>query len=207
LDNGVAMNIAVLASGNGTNLQALIDAEKRGELAGAKIVLALSDNSGAFALKRAKEAGIETFVLETKGFSSREEYDKKIIEQLEKAKVELVILAGFMRILSDHFVDKYHGRMMNIHPALLPSFKGVYGIKDAFDRGVKVSGVTVHFVDRELDAGPVILQEAVKVEENDTEESLEEEIHKIEHRLYPEAVRLFVQGRLRIEGKKVKISK
>ena len=201
------MNIAVLASGNGTNLQALIDAEKRGELAGAKIVLALSDNSGAFALKRAKEAGIETFVLETKGFSSREEYDKKIIEQLEKAKVELVILAGFMRILSDHFVDKYHGRMMNIHPALLPSFKGVYGIKDAFDRGVKVSGVTVHFVDRELDAGPVILQEAVKVEENDTEESLEEEIHKIEHRLYPEAVRLFVQARLRIEGKKVKISK
>ncbi|MGB2878821.1 MAG: phosphoribosylglycinamide formyltransferase [Candidatus Omnitrophota bacterium] len=201
------MNIAVLASGNGTNLQALIDAEKRRELAGAKIVLVLSDNSGAFALKRAKEAGIETFVLEAKGFSSREEYDKKIIEQLEKAKVELVILAGFMRILSDHFVDKYYGRMMNIHPALLPSFKGAHGIKDAFDRGVKVSGVTVHFVNKELDAGPVILQEAVKVEENDTEESLEEEIHKIEHRLYPEAVRLFVQGRLRIEGKKVQISK
>ncbi len=198
------MNIAVFVSGNGSNLQALIDAEKSGNLAEAKIALVVSDNPEAYALKRAQEAGIKTFVLEAKAFKSREEYDKKVMEQLCAAKIELIVLAGFMRLLSDHFVDEYYGRIINIHPALLPSFKGTRGIKDAFDCGVKVTGVTVHFVNKELDAGPIILQSPVEIMKDDTLETLEEKIHKIEHRLYPEAVRLFVQGCLRIEGQKVK---
>ncbi|MGB2599471.1 MAG: phosphoribosylglycinamide formyltransferase, partial [Candidatus Omnitrophota bacterium] len=193
------MNIAVFVSGNGTNLQALIDAEKSEGLAGAKIVLVVSDKTEAFAVKRAEKAGIETFVLEAKGFGSREEYDKKIMEKLRASKIELIVLAGFMRLLSDHFVDEYYGRILNVHPALLPSFKGTHGIKDAFDYGVKVTGVTVHFVNKELDAGPVILQSPVQIDEEDTLGTLEEKIHKIEHELYPEAVRLFAQGRLRIE--------
>ncbi|MGB3082994.1 MAG: phosphoribosylglycinamide formyltransferase [Candidatus Omnitrophota bacterium] len=198
------MNIAVFVSGNGTNLQALIDAEKSEGLAGAKIVLAVSDKTEAFALKRAEKEGIETFVLEAKGFGSREEYDKKIMEKLRASKIELIVLAGFMRLLSDHFVDEYYGRILNVHPALLPSFKGTHGIKDAFDYGVKVTGVTVHFVNKELDAGPVILQSPVQIDEEDTLGTLEEKIHKIEHELYPEAVRLFAQGRLRIEGRKAR---
>ncbi|MGB2660997.1 MAG: phosphoribosylglycinamide formyltransferase [Candidatus Omnitrophota bacterium] len=198
------MNIAVFVSGNGTNLQALIDAEKSEGLAGAKIVLVVSDKTEAFAVKRAEKAGIETFVLEAKGFGSREEYDKKIMEKLRASKIELIVLAGFMRLLSDHFVDEYYGRILNVHPALLPSFKGTHGIKDAFDYGVKVTGVTVHFVNKELDAGPVILQSPVQIDEEDTLGTLEEKIHKIEHELYPEAVRLFAQGRLRIEGRKAR---
>jgi phosphoribosylglycinamide formyltransferase-1 len=198
------MNVAVFVSGNGTNLQALIDAEKNEGLSGAKIVLVVSDKPEAFALKRAEKAGVETLVLEAKGFGSREDYDKKIMEKLRAAKIELIVLAGFMRLLSDYFVDEYYGRILNVHPALLPSFKGTHGIKDAFDYGVKVTGVTVHFVNKELDAGPVILQSPVQIDEGDTLETLEEKIHRIEHELYPEAVRLFAQGHLRIEGRKVR---
>jgi len=199
------MNIAVLASGNGTNLQALIDAEKRGELSGGKITLVAGDKPKAFALERAKKAGIRTFVLEAEPGQSREEYDSKLLAGLKESKTELVVLAGFMRILGDRFVDEYEGRILNIHPALLPSFAGAHGIKDALEHGVKVTGVTVHFVNKELDAGPVILQEKVSIGEDDTLESLEEKIHKVEHRLYPEAVRLFVEGKLKIEGRKVRI--
>lgn len=201
------MNIAVFASGNGTNLEALIDAGSAGKLAGGRIVLVVSDKPEAFALKRAEKAGIETLVLEAKGFSSREEYDKKIIERLKEKNIELVALAGFMRILSDGFIEEYKGKILNIHPALLPSFKGVHGIKDAFSYGVKVTGVTVHFVEKDLDAGPVILQESVRIEESDTLDTLEEKVHKIEHKLYPEAVRLFVSGKLKLEGRKVSILK
>jgi phosphoribosylglycinamide formyltransferase-1 len=199
------MNIAVFVSGNGTNLQALIDAEKRNGLADSKIVLVVSDNPEAFALERAKKADIETFIQEKSNFKSREDFDKKVIEKLHEVNIELVVLAGFMRLLSDHFVDEYNNRILNIHPALLPSFKGTHGIKDAFEYGVKVTGVTVHFVNKELDAGPVILQEGVRIEEDDTLDTLEEKIHKTEHKLYPEAVRLFVQGRLKVEGGKVKV--
>ncbi len=197
------MKIAVLASGNGTNLQALIDAQAKGELAGGEINIVISDNPDAFALKRAEKAGIKTFVLKAAAGESREEYDKKIVKKLKEEMVELVVLAGFMRILSDHFVNSFRNKMMNIHPALLPSFKGAHGIKDAFDHGVKATGVTVHFVTSELDSGPIILQKSVSVEENDTLDTLEEKIHKVEHRLYPEAVRLFVQGKLRVDGRKV----
>lgn len=199
------MNIAVFVSGSGTNLQALIDAEAKSLLGEGKITLVVSDKPEAFALKRAEEAGIKTFVLEAAGFSSREEYDKKIIEALKKEKIDLVVLAGFMRLLSPLFVDEYEGRILNIHPAILPSFKGTHGIRDAFSHGVKVTGVTVHFVNKELDDGPIILQEEVEIKEDDTEETLEERIHKVEHKLYPEAVRLFTEGKLKIEGRKVKV--
>jgi len=199
------MNIAVLVSGNGSNLQALIDAEKSGALSGGRIVLVVSDNARAFALKRAEKSGIKTFILEKEQFNSREEYDEVLMETLKADKIELVVLAGFMRILSGGFIDAYENRVLNIHPALLPSFKGKDGIKDAFKSGVKVTGVTVHFVEHELDSGPVILQRSVPISAEDTLGSLEEKIHAAEHKLYPEAIRLFVEGRLKIEERTVKI--
>jgi len=190
------MNIAVFVSGNGTNLQAVIDAVSRGVIK-AKIALVVSNNKDAYALTRAKNAGIETFILSHKGFSSREDYDKEVIKELKKKKIDLVVLAGFMRLLSPLFVKKYKNKILNIHPSLLPQFKGTHGIKDAFRSGAKKTGVTVHFVDEELDHGAIVLQEAVKIEEKDTPESLEEKIHKVEHKLYPEAVRLFVEGKIK----------
>ena len=199
------MNIAVFVSGNGSNLQALIDAEARGELAGGRISLVVCDQPGAFALKRAEKAGVRTFVLEAEGFSSREEYDREVARELQKEKIELIVLAGFMRILGGEFVDKYRGRIMNIHPALLPSFRGTHGIRDAVEYGVKVTGVTVHFVDKGLDSGPVILQKCVPIEKDDTMDTLEEKIHGEEHKMYPEAVRLFAEGRLKLSGRRVDI--
>ncbi len=193
------MNIAVFASGNGTNLQAIIDEVSRGGIK-AKIALVVSDNKSAYALRRAKKAGIETFVLNHKEFASRESRDREIIKELEKKNIGLVVLAGFMRLLSPYFVKKYKNRILNVHPSLLPLFKGTHGIKDAFESGAKKTGVTVHFVDEELDHGPIILQETVNVDADDTLDTLEEKIHKIEHKLYPEAVRLFVEGKLKVKG-------
>ena len=192
------MNIAVFVSGNGTNLQAIIDAVSHGKI-NTKIALVISDNKDAYALTRAKEASIETFVLSPKGFKTREDYDKEIIKELQKRNVELVVLAGFMRLVSPYFVKEYNNRIINIHPSLLPAFKGTHGIKDAFESGIKTTGVTVHFVDSELDHGPIILQEAVKISENDTLESLEKRIHEVEHRLYPKAIKMFVDGKIVIE--------
>jgi len=199
------MNIAIFVSGSGTNLQAIIDSVKKGEIK-AKIALVVSDNKDAYAIQRAKKADIDRFILSSKGFKKREDYDKEIIKELEKKNIELVVLAGFMRLLSSYFINKYKNKILNIHPALLPAFKGTHGIKDAFDYGVKKTGVTVHFVDEELDHGPIILQESVAIKEGDTLESLEEKIHKVEHKLYPEAIRLFVEGKLKKEGRKVKIT-
>jgi phosphoribosylglycinamide formyltransferase-1 len=198
------MNIAVFVSGNGTNLQAIIDSVSRGEIA-VKITLVVSDNKDAYALTRARNANIGTLVLSPKDFKKREDYDSEIIKELQKRDVDLVVLAGFMRLVSSHFVRVFKLRIMNIHPALLPSFKGTHAIKDTFEYGVKRTGVTIHFVDDELDHGPIILQETVNVEENDTLESLEEKIHKVEHRLYPEAIRLFTEGKIEIEGRRVRI--
>jgi len=185
------VNIAVFVSGNGSNLQAIIDAVERREIK-CVIALVVSDKKDAHALTRARNAGIETFVLDPAGFSSREEYDKAIIKELECRGVQLVVLAGFMRLLSAYFVKKYKGRIINIHPALLPSFKGTHGIRDAFNAGVKVTGVTVHFVDEELDHGPIIAQEAVRIQD-DTLESLEEKVHRVEHRLYPKVIKALVE--------------
>lgn len=198
------MNIAVFVSGNGTNLQAIIDENQKGSLK-CNIALVVSDNKNAYALARAEKAGIETFVLSPKTFKTRKSYDAVIIKELEKRNIELIVLAGFMRLLSDPFVRKYKNRILNIHPALLPSFKGAHGIKDAYQYGVKVTGVTVHFVDEELDHGPIILQGALDVRRGETADELEKRIHELEHKMYPEAVRLFCEGKLKIKGRKVEI--
>ena len=198
------MNIAVFCSGFGSNFQAIVDASKT-KLFDANVAIMVCDNKGAFALERAKKENIKTLLVLRENFKTREDFENKIIDRLEKEDIELICLAGFMRVLSPEFVKQYENRILNIHPALLPSFKGTHGIKDAFERGVKVTGVTVHFVTGELDAGPIILQEAVRIEEDDTEETLEKKIHAVEHTLYPKAIRLFTEGRLKVKGGKVKI--
>jgi phosphoribosylglycinamide formyltransferase-1 len=193
-----------LCSGSGTNLQAIIDAVKTGYIP-AEIALVVSDNKDALAVGRARERGIETLVLDKKDFKTREEFDKEIVKNLKKKDVGLVVLAGFMRLLSPYFIREYRNKIMNIHPALLPSFKGAHGIKDALEHGAKVTGPTVHFVDEELDHGPIILQKALEIRENDTEETLLERVHSQEHRIYPEAIKLFVEGRLKIAGRRVRV--
>jgi phosphoribosylglycinamide formyltransferase-1 len=198
------VNIAVFASGRGTNFSAIIRAIKKGKIK-ANLSLLVCDNPKAGALARAKRAGIKFAKVLREDFSSKEDFEAKILQHLEENKIDLIVLAGFMRLISAGFVKKYEGRILNIHPALLPSFKGTKAIEDAFNYGVKVSGVTVHFVDTEMDHGPIILQEAVKIEEDDTLASLEAKIHKLEHRLYPEAIRLYVEGKLKIEARKVRI--
>lgn len=196
------MHIAIFCSGNGTNLQAIIDSVRSGYIP-AKISFVLSDNKDAFALKRASSAGIETIVINPKDYRTREEFDKEVIKNLKKKSVSLVVLAGFMRLLSGHFIKEYKNKIINIHPALLPSFKGTHGVRDALEYGVKVTGPTVHFVDDKLDNGPIILQKCVEVRDDDTEETLLERVHKEEHIIYPEAIKLFVEGRLKMKGRKV----
>jgi phosphoribosylglycinamide formyltransferase-1 len=196
--------IAVFASGFGSNLQALIDYNNKHGLNG-DIVLVFSNNKDAFALERAKKNKIKAVFMDPARYSSREQYDSEIIEMLEEEKIDLVVLAGYMFLLSQEFIHRFKNKILNIHPALLPSFKGTHGIKDAYRYGVKVTGVTVHFVDEGLDSGPIILQEAVDIDPDDSVEELEEKIHKVEHKIYPEAVKYFCEGRLEIDGKKVKI--
>jgi len=196
--------IAVFASGFGSNLQALIDYNNKHGLNG-DIVLVFSNNKDAFALVRAKKNNIKAVFMDPTRYSSREKYDSKIIEMLEEEKIDLVVLAGYMLLLSQEFVRKFKNKILNIHPALLPSFKGTHGIKDAYRYGVKVTGVTVHFVDEDLDSGLIILQEALPIDPDDSMEELEEKIHKVEHKIYPEAVKYFCESRLEIDGRRVKI--
>jgi phosphoribosylglycinamide formyltransferase-1 len=198
------MNIAVFASGRGTNFAAIARAVKKGRIP-AVISLLVCDNPGAPVIKKARRAGIKVFLIKRDDFATKSDFYERITQRLQEAKIDLIVLAGFMRILSSEFVQVFKFKILNIHPALLPSFKGTQGIKDAFDYGVKISGVTVHFVDEEMDHGPIILQAPVKIDQEDTLESLEAKIHKIEHKLYPEAVRLFVEGRLRVEGRGVTV--
>lgn len=189
------MNFAVFASGYGGNLQAIIDAAKKKKIK-AGLELVFSDKADAFALKRAQKSKIPTLCIDPKDFSSREEFDKAVLVQLKKHHIDFIVLAGYMRLLSGHFIRQYHGKVLNIHPALLPSFKGVHGIRDAFDHGVKVTGVTVHFVVEDMDAGPIIAQESVEIRPKDTLASLEARIHRAEHRLYPQAIDLFARGKV-----------
>jgi len=191
--------LAVFVSGSGTNLQAIIDAQ----IPSVEIVVVLSNNPGAYAIERAKKHNIPVEVIDHKNYPSREEFEKEILRRLEPHNVDLIALAGFMRVLSPVFVRAYKNRIMNLHPALLPSFPGMHAAKQALDYGVKFTGCTVHFVDEGVDTGPIILQAVVPIHDDDTEESLLERIHKEEHRIYPEAIRLFAEGRLRIEGRRV----
>ena len=194
--------LAVLCSGRGTDLQSIIDAIKAGTLQ-AEISIVITDKPNVKALERAEIAGIKNICVDRKLFDNRADFEAELLKNLEG--IDLVVLAGFMRILSPEFVRKFTGRLMNIHPSLLPSFKGAHAHKDALEYGVKVSGCTVHFVDEGTDSGPIILQAAVEVFENDTEETLSARILEQEHIIYPKAIQLFVEGKLKIDGRKVQI--
>jgi phosphoribosylglycinamide formyltransferase-1 len=186
---------AVLASGNGTNLQAIIDAVNRGDIT-AELVLVISDRAQAKALERAERAGIPYHHISPKMFSSNEDYDKALLENLDRAGVDFVVLAGYMRILQPVFIKAYENRILNIHPSFLPNFKGNRAIRDAFEFGATETGVTVHYVINEVDAGPIILQEKVPIKEGDNERILEERVHEVEHKLYPKAIQMYVEGRI-----------
>jgi phosphoribosylglycinamide formyltransferase-1 len=202
------IKIGVLASGGGTNLQAIIDACKNGTISG-EVAVVISDKTDALALERGRKAGIPAVPIPVKGLK-REEHEKLVHDALSMYKVDLVALAGYMRIITPWLIDQYKGKMMNVHPALLPLFggQGMYGEnvhKAVLEHGCKVSGCTIHFVTNDVDGGPIILQEAVPVLEDDTPDSLANRIHPIEHKLYPKAVSLFAAGKLRIEGRRVRI--
>ena len=204
-------NIVVLVSGGGTNLQALLDAQQRGEIRGGKITAVVSSTPGAFALERAAKAGVPGCVVNRKDYDTREAFTQALLTQLETLRADLIVLAGFLYILSPAFVDRYENRIINIHPALIPSFcgDGYYGLKvheKALEYGVKLTGATVHFVSAEADAGPIILQKAVAIEEGDTPEVLQKRVmEQAEWKLLPEAVSLFCQDRLTVEGRIVHI--
>ncbi len=196
--------IAVFASGRGTNFAAIARSVKKGVIK-AELALLVCDRPGAPVIAKAKRAHVKVALVRSGDFASRSEFDAAICRHLEEEKIDLIVMAGYMRMLSPGFVGKYKGRIINIHPALLPSFKGAHAVNDAFEYGAKLSGVTVHFVDEEMDHGPIILQQQVRVEEGDTLQSFESKIHKVEHKLYPQAIRLFLEGKLKIEGRKVRI--
>ncbi len=198
--------IGVLVSGRGSNLQAVMDRIADGYLP-LEIAVVISDKSDAMALERARKAGITAVDIERKACASKEEFEAKIDAQLAAAGCELVVLAGFMRILSADFVNKWQHKIINIHPALLPSFPGLHGQKQAVDYGVKFSGCTVHFVDAGTDSGPIILQKVVPVLDDDTEDTLAERILVQEHIAMPEALKLWAEGRLEIAGRKVKVNR
>jgi len=199
------LRVGVLASGKGTDLQSIIDASKK-NMINADVVVVISDNKDAFALKRAKKHKIKAFFVDPKN-KNKEDFDKEIDKILVENKVDLVVGAGFMRILSSCFVKKWYGKLINIHPALLPSFKGTNGQKDALDYGVKISGCTTHFMDEKMDHGPIILQAAVKVMPNDDRDALAKRILKVEHHILPRTIDLFEKGRLKLYGRKVIIKK
>lgn len=195
-------SIGILVSGSGTNLQALIDARESGSLP-ARIACVISNRTDAFALERAKKHGIPAIHLDHRSFAGRDQYDAALVNLLGEHGVDLVVLAGFMRIVTPVLLTAYPNAVMNIHPALLPAFPGLHAQQQALEYGVKVTGCTVHFVDAGTDTGPIIIQAAVPVLEGDSVESLSNRIQIEEHRIYPEAVRLFSEGRLRVEGRRV----
>ncbi len=196
--------IAVLASGRGSNFQAVIDAVTAGRIP-ARCAALITDNPRAYAIERAKEAKIPVTVLDFASFPSKEDYESALLSAMEGQKADLFVLAGYMRILGTKIVRAFPGRIINIHPALLPSFTGLHGQRQALNYGVKVAGCTVHFVDENLDCGPIILQKCVPVLEGDDEDSLADRILAEEHKCYPEAIRLFCDGRLEIVGRQVHI--
>jgi phosphoribosylglycinamide formyltransferase-1 len=193
--------IGVLVSGRGSNLQALLDAARREDLGG-EVAVVVSNVEGAFGLERARQAGIPAVFRDHRG-QKRESYDAGIVEILRAHQVDLVCLAGFMRLLSPVFVRAFPGRIVNIHPALLPAFPGLDAQRQAWEHGAKVSGATVHLVDEGLDSGPIVAQEAVSVLSSDTAQTLADRILEAEHRLYPRAVRILLEGRYRIQGRRV----
>ncbi len=193
--------IAALASGQGTNLEAILRAAELGEISG-RVTLVVSDIKDAPALERSRCRGIRSVFIDPSLYRNRREFDAAVITELDKEKIELVVLAGFMRLLSPMIIEKYSLRIMNIHPTLLPAFPGSHGVEQALAYGVKVTGCTVHFVDEGMDTGPVILQSSVPVLQVDTVETLRRRINAAEHRIYPRAVELFCRDKLKVEGRR-----
>lgn len=199
------INIAVFISGRGSNFLALLKNIEKGVLKNCQIAVVFSNNPNAKGLEYAAKAGIKTIVIPSKNRSDRVEYDKEIINALSEYNVDLICLAGYMRIVTEELVEAYKNKIINIHPALLPSFPGLHAQKQALDYGVKVSGCTVHFVDGGMDTGPIILQKTVPVYDNDTEDTLSARILEQEHTAYSEALSLYAAGRLKVSGRKVEI--
>jgi phosphoribosylglycinamide formyltransferase-1 len=194
--------IGVLLSGRGSNFEALAESVAAGRIPNAEIALVVSNREGAAGIERAKARGIETRVIPSKGLQ-REEHDRQVVAALQEKGVELVCLAGYMRLLSPLFVRAFPGKILNVHPSLLPSFPGLEAQRQALEHGVKVTGCTVHFVDENLDAGPIVLQATVTVRDDDTAETLSERILREEHRIYSEAVKIVLSGNFRIDGRRV----
>ena len=207
--NIAPQNIAVLVSGGGTNLQSIIDNIKLGNING-KIEIVISNKKDAYGLERARLNNIDTLYVNAKDYESNDAFNDKIIEELTKRNIELVVLAGYLKILSHKFIETFKNRIINIHPSLIPSFcgKGFYGLKvheEAIKYGVKVSGATVHFVDENADTGPIILQDVVFIDDNDDAESLQNKVLQIEHKILPKAVKLFCDGKIQITDRKVTV--
>ena len=194
--------IAVLLSGRGSNFEAIAESVRAGRIRDAEVAVVVSNRESASGIEKARQRGIEAVVIPSKG-KQREEYDREVVALLKQKKIDLVCLAGFMRLLSPYFVQEFRHRILNIHPALLPSFPGLEAQKQALEWGVKFSGCTVHLVDEHLDAGPIICQAVVPVEDGDTEETLAARILREEHRIYAEAINLILSGRYRIDGRRV----
>ncbi|WP_028612383.1 phosphoribosylglycinamide formyltransferase [Paenibacillus harenae] len=199
-----SLRIAVFASGQGSNFQAIAEAVREGKL-DVTIELLVCDRPAAPVVERAREAGVDTFLFTPKEYPSREAYETEIAAELERRGVELIVLAGYMRIITSVLVEPYYGRMINIHPALLPAFPGVNGIGQALAYGVKLTGVTVHYVDGGMDSGPIIAQAAVEVADEDTEASLAERIHAAEQALLPTVIQKIAQGRVSLDGRRVTV--
>jgi len=195
--------LAILLSGRGSNFRAIYEAISNGDISNAEIALVISDKKEAKGLIFAKEKGLDARFVNPKDFESREEFDKYIVDLLRGKEIDLVCLAGFMRVITPYFVSAYRNRIINIHPSLLPSFPGLNAQKQALEYGVKITGCTVHFVDEKVDHGPIIIQAAVPVLENDTVETLSDRILKEEHRIYPQAINLIVNDKVEIVGRRV----
>lgn len=199
------MKIAVLVSGSGTNLQTLIDQLHNDSTSDIEIAVVISDRKNAYALTRAKTAGIPTQVVKAQDYENRILFDEAISQIIDEYSVDLIVLAGFMKLFQSPFVSKYRNRIINIHPSILPAFPGATPVADSLAYGVKVTGVTVHFVDEDVDTGPIIAQRVVPVYDTDTEEELHRRIQIEEHNLYPEVIKLFAQGRIQVEGRIVSL--
>jgi phosphoribosylglycinamide formyltransferase-1 len=200
------LKIAVFASGNGSNFQALAEAVKTGRI-NAKIELVVCDKPAAYVLERAKNFEVETYVFQPKLYPSREAYEEEIVAKLQASRIDLVVMAGYMRLVTKVLVEPYYGRMINIHPALLPAFPGINGVEQALEYGAKIAGATVHFVDGGTDSGPIIAQQAVEIKDNDTLETLSSRIQQVEYELLPEVVAWISQGRVSLNGRQVTITR
>ena len=202
------LKVGAIASGSGSNFEAIVQATETGILKDkARVEVLICNKAGAYSIERAKNHDIPFYLIESDKYKgTREEYDQKVINILDEYKCKLIVLVGYMRFVSQHFIDAFDGNVMNIHPALLPSFKGMHAHEDALAYGVKVSGVTVHFVDPEEDHGPIIIQKAVPVYDTDTKDTLGPRILEWEHKAFPKAIELFLDGRLHIDGRIVRIN-